>query len=44
MVVTESAAICMIGSTVALATGMPIRFFATRADALAAIEQHERAG
>ena len=42
MVVTESGAIRMIGSTVALATGMSVRFFATRAEALAAIEQHQR--
>lgn len=42
MVVTDSAAIRMIGSTVALATGMSIRFFATRPEALAAIEQDER--
>jgi hypothetical protein len=42
MVVTDSSAIRMIGSTVAFATGMSIRFFATRAEALAAIEQLER--
>lgn len=44
MVVTNSGAIRMIGSTVALATGMSIRFFATRAEALVAIEQHQRGG
>lgn len=42
MVVTESGPIRMIGSTVALATGMSIRFFATRSEALGAIEQHQR--
>lgn len=44
MVVTSSGAIRMIGSTVALATGMSIRFFATRAEALDAIARHEREG
>ena len=42
MVVTNSSAIRMIGSTVALATGMSIRFFASRAEAFDAIERHER--
>ena len=42
MVVTDSSAIRMIGSTVALATGMSIRFFATRGEALDAIAKHER--
>jgi hypothetical protein len=41
MVVTNSSAIRMIGSTVALATGMSIRFFATRAEAFDAIARHE---
>jgi hypothetical protein len=42
MVVTDSSAIRMIGSTVALATGMSIRFFATRREAFEAIERHQR--
>jgi hypothetical protein len=42
MVVTDSSAIRMIGSTVALATGMSIRFFATRSEALEAIAKHQR--
>lgn len=42
MVVTDSSAIRMIGSTVALATGMSIRFFATRVEAFDAIAKHER--
>lgn len=42
MVVTDSSAIRMIGSTVALAMGMSIRFFATREEAFVAIERHER--
>jgi hypothetical protein len=41
MVVTDSSAIRMIGSTVALATGMSIRFFATRDEAFQAIAQHD---
>ena len=42
MVVTDSSAIRMIGSTVALATGMSIRFFATRSEAFEAIAKHQR--
>lgn len=42
MVVTDSSAIRMIGSTVALATGMSIRFFATRGEAFDAISKHQR--
>jgi CheY-like chemotaxis protein len=42
MVVTDSSAIRMIGSTVALATGMSVRFFASREEAFEAIDRHER--
>lgn len=42
IVVTDSSAIRMIGSTVALATGMSIRFVPSHADALEEIRRHER--
>lgn len=42
MVVTNSSAVRMIGSTVALATGMSIRFVAQTADALEEIRRLER--
>jgi hypothetical protein len=42
LVVTDSSAVRMIGSTVALATGMSIRFVASQAAALASIRELER--
>ena len=42
IVVTKSSAVRMIGSTVALATGMSIRFVASREAALAEIRRLER--
>ena len=42
IVVTDSSAVRMIGSTVALATGMSIRFVASQAAALGAIRELER--
>jgi hypothetical protein len=44
IVVTRSSAVRMIGSTVALATGMSIRFVAGHADALEEIRRLERDG
>ncbi len=44
IVVTKSSAVRMIGSTVALATGMSIRFVAGHADALEEIRRLERDG
>ena len=42
IVVTNSSAVRMIGSTVALATGMSIRFVPTQAEALEEIRRLER--
>jgi hypothetical protein len=42
IVVTNSSAVRMIGSTVALATGMSIRFVSSHADALGEIRRLER--
>ena len=42
IVITNSSAVRMIGSTVALATGMSIRFVPTQADALEEIRRLER--
>jgi hypothetical protein len=42
LVVTNSSAVRMIGSTVALAIGMSIRFYASQATALESIRELER--